>query len=119
MRLLMLLLAASLLPAAHPGFSQTLCAKMTRLPDVTAATQTAGYCRISISLQQRADSVIKAEVWLPSPSVWNGKLLMEGGGGLVGTLNTEGMTHAIHEGYASASTDTGHTQQRQVCTRPS
>ena len=34
---------------------------------------------------------------------------MEGGGGLVGSINTEGMTHAVHEGYASASTDTGHT----------
>ena len=42
-------------------------------------------------------------------SQWNGKLLMEGGGGLVGSINTEGMTHAVREGYASASTDTGHS----------
>jgi feruloyl esterase len=41
--------------------------------------------------------------------VWNGKLIMEGGGGLVGSINTEGMMHAVREGYASASTDTGHT----------
>lgn len=34
---------------------------------------------------------------------------MEGGGGLVGSINTAGMTNAIREGYASASTDTGHT----------
>src|SRR5437879_9694516 len=34
---------------------------------------------------------------------------MERGGGLVGSINTEGMTHAVREGYASASTDTGHT----------
>jgi feruloyl esterase len=34
---------------------------------------------------------------------------LEGGGGLVSSLNTEGMTHAVREGYASASTDTGHT----------
>ena len=34
---------------------------------------------------------------------------MEGGGGLVGSINTEGMTHALREGYVSASTDTGHT----------
>src|ERR1041385_7815083 len=34
---------------------------------------------------------------------------MEGGGGLVGSINTAGMANAIREGYASASTDTGHT----------
>jgi hypothetical protein len=34
---------------------------------------------------------------------------MEAGGGLVGSINTGGMTHAVGEGYASASTDTGHT----------
>jgi hypothetical protein len=41
--------------------------------------------------------------------LWNGKLLMEGGGGLVGSLNTAGMTDDICEGYAGAFTDTGHS----------
>src|SRR3954452_20580309 len=82
---------------------------MTSLRNVTAATQTETYCRVSVTLRPTADSEIKSEVWLPEASVWNGKLLMEGGGGLVGSINTEGMTHAIRDGYASASTDTGHT----------
>lgn len=102
MRLLLLLVAV-------PLFGQTPCAIIARLPDVTSATQTATYCRVSITLRPAADSEIKSEVWLPEASAWNGKLLMEGGGGLVGIINTEGMTHAILEGYASASTDTGHT----------
>jgi feruloyl esterase len=89
--------------------AQTSCAEMGRLPNVTAAIQTATYCRVSITLRRAADSEIKSEVWLPTASEWNGKLLMEGGGGLVGSINTEGMTHAVREGYASASTDTGHT----------
>ena len=78
---------------------------MSELP----AIQTATHCRVSITLRPVADSEIKSEVWLPPASVWNGKLLMEGGGGLVGSINTEGMTNAVREGYASASTDTGHT----------
>jgi feruloyl esterase len=82
---------------------------MARLPNVTAAIQTATHCRVSINLRPTADSEIKSEVWLPATSVWNGKLLMEGGCGLVGSINTGGMTHAVGEGYASASTDTGHT----------
>src|SRR6202162_6646539 len=95
------------LSLAVPLFAQTSCADIARLPNVTAAIQTTSYCRVSITLRPAADSEIKSEVWLPTTSVWNGKLLMEGGGGLVGSINTEGMTHAVREGYASASTDTG------------
>jgi len=102
MRLLLFFLAA-------PVFAQTPCAEMVRLPNVTAAIQTASHCQISITLRPSADSEIKSEVWLPAASDWNDKLLMEGGGGLVGTVNAEGMAHAVREGYASASTDTGHT----------
>src|ERR1700674_2167785 len=98
-----------LLFLAVPLFAQTSCANMASLRNVTAATQTATYCRVSITLRPAADSEIKSEVWLPAASEWNGKLLMEGGGGLVGSINTGGMTHAVREGYASASTDTGHT----------
>src|SRR5580698_5469261 len=103
MRLLLFLVLAA------PIFAQTPCADLTRLTNVTAAMQTATHCRVSVTLRPVADSEIKSEVWLPAASVWNGKLLMEGGGGLVGSINTEGMTHAVREGYASASTDTGHT----------
>src|SRR5947208_10046591 len=98
-----------LLFLAVPLFAQTPCADMARLPNVTAAIQTATYCRVSITLRPAPDSEIRSEVWLPAASEWNGKLLMEGGAGLVGSINTEGMTHAVREGYASASTDTGHT----------
>ncbi len=95
-----------LLFLAVPLFAQTPCAEMARLPNVTTATQTATYCLVSITLRPAADSEIKSEVWFPPASVWNGKLLVEGGGGLVGSINSEGMTYALREGYASASTDT-------------
>src|SRR3954465_11247780 len=94
-----------LLFLAVPLFAQTPCADMARLRNVTAAIQSATHCRVSITLRPTGDSEIKSEVWLPAASVWNGKLLMEGGGGLVGTINTAGMAHAIGEGYAGASTD--------------
>src|SRR5258708_6725650 len=92
-----------------PLFAQTPCADMARLPNVTAAIQTATHCQVTITPRPAADSEIKTEVWLPAASVGNGKLLMEGGGGLVGSINTGGMTNVVREGYASASTDTGHT----------
>lgn len=98
---LFFILAVSLL-------APTSCADMEHLPNVTAAVQTATHCQVSITLRPVADSEIRSEVWLPETSEWNGKLLMEGGGGLVGRINAEGMAHAVHEGYATASTDTGH-----------
>jgi feruloyl esterase len=98
-----------LLFLAFPLFAQTPCADLARVRDVTAAAQTATHCRVSITLRPTADSEIKSEVWLPPAGVWNGKFLMEGGGGFVGSINTGGMANAVREGYASASTDTGHS----------
>jgi len=45
---------------------------------------------------------------MPAAADWNGKFLMVGGGGFVGSINAGGMTRGVREGYASASTDTGH-----------
>src|SRR5690242_8921767 len=92
---------------AVPLFAQTRCADMARLPDVTAAVQTPTHCQVSMILRPSTDSEIKSEVWLPPAAVWNGKFLMEGGGGFVGSINTGGMTNALREGYATASTEPG------------
>lgn len=94
---------------AIPTRPQASCENLTHLPNVTAATQTETYCRISITLRPAPESEINSEVWLPQTTVWNGKLLMEGGGGFVGSINTGGLAYAVHRGYAGASTDTGHT----------
>lgn len=95
--------------SAIPLFAQTPCTDMAGLREVTSAVQTETHCRVSITLRPSADSEIKSEVWLPPAAKWNGKFLMEGGGGFVGSVNTGGMTNAVREGYASASTDTGHS----------
>lgn len=66
------------------------------------------HCRVSITLKPSSDSEIKAELWLPAGTAWNGKLLGVGGGGFVGSINTGGLASGLREGYATASTDTGH-----------
>ena len=55
----------------------------------------------------RSDSDIKIEVWLPAAS-WNGKFQAVGNGGWAGTISYAAMASALQEGYATASTDTGH-----------
>ena len=48
---------------------------------------------------------IRFEVLLPDD--WNGKFLMGGGGGFVGSLGYQGR-FSVNRGYATAATDTGH-----------
>jgi feruloyl esterase len=48
------------------------------------------------------------EVWLPA-SGWNGKLQVVGNGAFAGTISYPAMATALKAGYATASTDTGHT----------
>lgn len=50
-------------------------------------------------------SEIRFEVLLPDE--WNGKFLMGGGGGFVGSLGNQGR-FSVNRGYATAATDTGH-----------
>jgi feruloyl esterase len=48
------------------------------------------------------------EVWLPAGAAWNGKFLAVGGGGWAGVISYGALAAALQEGYATASTDTGH-----------
>src|SRR5262245_38793364 len=64
------------------------------------------HCRVAIVMKPSADSHIEAEVWLPAE--WNGKFQAVGNGGWAGTIGYPQMARALQEGYATASTDTGH-----------
>lgn len=47
------------------------------------------------------------EVWLPAEN-WNGKFQAVGNGGWAGNISYLTLAAALQEGYATASTDTGH-----------
>ena len=70
--------------------------------------KTPAFCRVSATLTPSSDSNIKAEVWLPA-SGWNGTYQAVGGGGWAGVISYPAMAAAVAAGYATASTDTGHT----------
>jgi hypothetical protein len=65
------------------------------------------FCRVAIEARPSSDSDIKIEVWLPV-SNWNGKFQGRGNGGFAGEIDYHSLAVAIHEGYATAGTDTGH-----------
>jgi feruloyl esterase len=75
---------------------------------VNPYAKTPAFCRVSATLTPTSDSDIKAEVWLPA-STWNGKYQAVGGGGWAGVISYPAMAAAVAGGYATASTDTGHT----------
>ena len=117
MNLRLLVLAASL---AAAGFAQSPCEKLKSLtlPNVTITAAesvaansmrefTPAHCRVAAILKPSADSHIEMEAWLPSAD-WNGKFQAVGNGGWAGSISFPAMAAALREGYATASTDTGH-----------
>ena len=67
----------------------------------TSPRVTVPHCRVEGVI----GTEIRFEVLLPQD--WNGRFLMGGGGGFVGTLGNQGRFSANH-GFATAATDTGH-----------
>src|SRR5262245_30799847 len=73
-----------------------------------AYSELPSFCRIAATLAPSSDSDIKVEVWLPA-SGWNGKFQAVGNGGWAATISYPALAQAVAGGYATASTDTGHT----------
>ena len=66
------------------------------------------FCRVAATLTPSSDSDIKVEFWLPTAG-WNRKLQAVGNGGWAGTISYAALAEAVRAGYATASTDTGHS----------
>jgi len=86
-------------PGGADTGGQPSAAQFSRLP---------AFCRVTATLTPSTDSDIKIEVWLPA-SGWNGKLQSVGNGGWAGVISYSALAGALAGGYATASTDTGHT----------
>jgi feruloyl esterase len=96
--------AGPLIPPPAPGESTTAPAAGAPRP---APLVLPAHCHVAIVLKPSSDSHIEAEVWLPAE--WNGKFQAVGNGGWAGSISYPQMARALQEGYATASTDTGHT----------
>ena len=66
------------------------------------------FCRVTAEIRPTKDSDIKLEVWMPAAR-WNGKYQGVGNGGFAGSISYGALATAVKAGYATASTDTGHT----------
>jgi feruloyl esterase len=66
------------------------------------------FCRVAATLKPSSDSDIKIELWMPTIN-WNGKFQAVGNGAFNGAIAYAAMMTALGRGYATSSTDTGHT----------
>src|SRR5262252_6596964 len=66
------------------------------------------FCRVAGVIKPTNDSEIKFEVWMPNAN-WNGRFQGVGNGGFAGSISYIGLAGALARGYATASTDTGHS----------
>ena len=107
-----------------PGATITLlddAGKLT-LTGSNAVNQT--FCRVTVIVPNDngtfTPSAINIEIWLPETS-WNQRYEGVGGGGFAGTISAKasvestptGLVNALNAGYATASTDTGHSSASQ------
>jgi len=104
-------LSSLALPNTSITLAQVVAAGAFTLPAANPATpqlsQLPAFCRVAATLTPSSDSDIKIELWLPLAH-WNGKFLAVGNGGLAGTITYDWLAAALQQGYATASTDTGH-----------
>jgi feruloyl esterase len=87
-------------------------------PNAALAILLPAHCRVAATIKPTPDSNIEIEVWMPVAAAasagggplsgWNGKFQAVGNGGWAGTISYAAMAAALQDGYATASTDTGH-----------
>jgi len=73
-----------------------------------AAGESPAFCRAALTIKPSSDSDVKFEIWLPAAG-WNQKYEAVGNGGWAGSINYAAMEEALRQGYATSSTDTGHS----------
>ena len=96
------------LPATSISLAQSEPAGTFTPPAGKPIPNLPAFCRVAGEIHPATDSTIKFEVWLPA-SGWNAKFQGVGNGGYAGSIGYNSLADAVAHGYATASTDTGHT----------
>ena len=101
-------------PTQSPPASRMACGEVASLmlPDVkiTESAPVAAAASGAVRVPHcRVNGVIGTEIRfsLLLPDTWNGKFMMGGGGGFVGTIDNQARA-SVNAGFATAGTDTGH-----------
>jgi hypothetical protein len=74
----------------------------------TAFNSLPAFCRVQAVARPSSDSEISIEVWLPATG-WNRRYLGVGNGSFGGAINYYRLGESLQSGYATSSTNTGHS----------
>lgn len=96
------------LPETTITAAQSIPAGTYTAPDGQVFTNMPAFCRVAATLTPTSDSDIGIEVWMPA-STWSGKFEGVGNGGFAGSIDYSELAAGVRLGYATVSTDTGHT----------
>jgi len=88
--------------------AQSIPAGTYKAPDGQVFPNMPAFCRVAARLTPSSDSDIGMEIWMPA-SIWNGRFQGVGNGGFAGAINYSALAPNVQLGYATVSTDTGHT----------
>jgi feruloyl esterase len=95
-------------PVAPGAFAPPAAFSLKLQPGDVAYQNLPAFCRVAATMRPTSDSEIKIEIWLPPLAAWNGKFMAVGNGGQAGEIYYHKMGLPLSQGYAVASTDTGH-----------
>jgi feruloyl esterase len=96
------------LPDATITVAESIPAGTYRAPDGEVFHNMPAFCRVVATLAPTSDSDIGIEVWMPA-STWNNRFEGVGNGGFAGSINYTDLASGVMDGFATVSTDTGHT----------
>jgi len=96
------------LPETTITAAQSIAAGTYTAPDGQVFTNMPAFCRVAATLTPTSDSDIGIEIWMPA-STWSGKFEGVGNGGFAGSIDYSELAASVRLGYATVSTDTGHT----------
>lgn len=95
-------------PNTTVTLAQSVPAGTFTLSDNSLVQRLPAFCRVEGDIEPTRDSIIHFAVWMPS-NAWNRKFRGVGNDGFSGAVNFVDMAAALRRGYATASTDVGHT----------
>ncbi|GKT66328.1 feruloyl esterase B precursor protein [Colletotrichum tofieldiae] len=93
----------------------------TSLPPGSTSTTayTISFWNVSVTYTHPGtNDAVNVQVWLPSPSTWNGRLQAVGGGGYSASFGSLYMTQAVGHGYVALDTDAGHFRGAEYAQSP-
>jgi len=96
------------LPDTTITVAQSIPAGTYKAPNGQIFPNMPAFCRVAARLTPSSDSDIGMEIWMPA-AIWNGRFQGVGNGGFAGAINYSALAPNVQLGYATVSTDTGHT----------